>query len=65
MNVVLQGILKGALAVLMKILTAAASEPLMKWLFFRLAEDLVKRTDTPHDDKFLEEVKKAYEQQSN
>lgn len=59
---ILQGLAKGALAVLIKILTAAASEQLIKWLFFRVAEELVKRTDTQHDDDFLAKVKEAYEQ---
>lgn len=61
MTPILQGLAKGALAVLLKIVTAAASEPLMKWLFFRVAEELVKRTDTPHDDEFLAKVKETYE----
>lgn len=62
MTALLQGLLKGMLAVLIKVLTAAASEPLMKWLFFKVAEELVKRTDTKHDDEFLAKVKETYEQ---
>ena len=38
-----------------------ASEKLIEWAFFYLADQVVKTTKTPHDDKFLEEVKKAYQ----
>lgn len=58
----LPSIAKGALTVLLKIITAAASEQLMKWLFFKIAEELVKRTDTLHDDEFLAKIKEQYEQ---
>ena len=61
MPALLTGLAKGALTVLIKFVTAAASEQLMKWLFFRVAEEIVKRTDTPHDDEFLEKVKEQYE----
>lgn len=57
----ISGLAKGALTVLIKFVTAAASEKLMKWLFFRIAEEIVKRTDTPHDDEFLAKIKEQYE----
>lgn len=59
----IQVVLKSALSVLIKILTAAASEQLMKWLFFRVAEEIVGRTDTPHDDEFLAKVKEQYDKE--
>jgi hypothetical protein len=58
----LSSLAKGALTVLVKFVTAMASEQLMKWLFFRVAEEIVKRTDTPHDNAFLEKLKEQYEQ---
>ena len=61
MPIVLKGLAKGAIAVLLKVITAMASEQLMKWVFFRIAEEIVKRTDTPHDDAFLEKIKQEYE----
>lgn len=51
----------GALKVLAKLVVATTSEQVLKWFFFRLAEEIVKRTDTPHDDEFLAKIKEQYE----
>lgn len=37
-----------------------ASKPLIEWVFFRVAEGVVKSTETPHDDEFLAKVKEIY-----
>lgn len=37
-----------------------ASKPLIEWVFFRVAEGIVKSTKTEHDDEFLEKVKEIY-----
>lgn len=46
---------------LMGILARAASAEVAEWVFFRIADILVKRTDTEHDDEFLAKVKEANE----
>ncbi|CAH9016481.1 conserved hypothetical protein [Vibrio phage 381E49-1] len=38
-----------------------ASEKLIEWVFFYLAEQIVKSSKTKHDDKFFAEIKRAYE----
>lgn len=43
-----------------KLLLATASSSVIEWTFFHFAGAIVKSTKTPHDDKFLEEVKAAY-----
>ena len=53
-------ILKAAMAFGTKLFMSLASEKLIEWLFFYLAEQIVKSTKTPHDDKLLAEVEKAY-----
>lgn len=53
-------ILKGIMAFGTKLLMSFASETLIEWAFFYVAEQVVKTTKTPHDDKFLEQAKKAY-----
>ena len=56
----IQVILKGIMAFGTKLLMSFASEKLIEWAFFYVAGEIVKSTATTHDDKFLEEVKKAY-----
>lgn len=46
---------------LMGILARAASAEVAEWVFFRIAEILVKKTETKHDDEFLAKVKEANE----
>ena len=53
-------ILKGLMAFGTKLFMSFASEKLIEWGFFYLAEQVVKSSKTPHDDKLLAEVKKAY-----
>ncbi len=40
---------------------ALASERLIKWMFFSLADKIVKSTKTDHDDIFLAKVKELYD----
>lgn len=46
---------------LMGILARAASAEVAEWVFFKLAEILVKKTETKHDDEFLAKIKEANE----
>ena len=44
---------------LMGILANAASAEVAEWVFFKLADVLVKKTGTKHDDEFLAKIKEA------
>tara|TARA_R110000850_G_scaffold148827_2_gene271118 strand:+ start:2627 stop:2806 length:180 start_codon:yes stop_codon:yes gene_type:complete len=44
---------------LMGILANAASAEVAEWVFFKLADVLVKKTETKHDDEFLAKIKEA------
>ncbi len=58
-------LLKGLFAVGTKLLVAAASETVIEWAFFYVAEAIVKSTKTPHDDAFLEELRDNYGKKPN
>lgn len=53
-------LLKALMSILTRIFMAAASEKMIEWLLFRIADEVVKSTKTPHDDEFLKEIKAAY-----
>ena len=59
----MSAILKGVMGVLTKLFMSFASEKLIEWMLFYVAEQIVARTDTPHDDKFFEKIKEAYKAQ--
>ena len=44
--------------VLTKILVTAFSESMLKWTIFKVADAIVKSTKTPHDDEWLEQLKR-------
>lgn len=58
---VFMGLAKAFGAFLIKMMTSLASESFIKWLFFYVGEQIVKSTKTPHDDKFMHQIKGAYE----
>ena len=58
-------ILKSLMAFGTKLLMSLGSEKLIEWAFFYVASEVVKSTKTKADDKFLEEVKKAYNTENN
>lgn len=62
MGAIGSAILKGFTAFLTKLFMSFASEKLIEWLFFYLAKCIVKSSKTPHDDKLLEQVEKAYKE---
>lgn len=62
MHGVVLGLAKAASSFFLKMLTAMAGEVFIKWLFFYVADIIVKSTKTPHDDAFLEKAKAAYEE---
>ena len=52
-----QFFVKAALGIFAK----AASAEVAEWILFKVADILVKKTDTPHDDEFLAKIKEASE----
>ncbi|AUR83529.1 hypothetical protein NVP1036O_31 [Vibrio phage 1.036.O._10N.286.45.C3] len=56
----IQVLVKSLLGFGTKMLMSLASEKLIEWTFFYLAGEIVKSTKTKHDDKFYDEIKKAY-----
>ena len=51
---------KGVTIFLTKLLTSLASEKLIEWAFFQIAEAVVKSTATPQDDAWLQKIKELY-----
>lgn len=43
-----------------KLLVSLASEKMIEWAFFKIAEAVVKSTSTPHDDEWLAKMKEVY-----
>lgn len=53
-------IVKGLTAFLTRLLVTLASEQMIAWAFFKVAESVVKSTKTPQDDAWLEKVREVY-----
>ena len=51
---------KGATLFLTQLLTSLASEKMIEWAFFKVAESVVKSTNTPQDDAWLDKIKEVY-----
>lgn len=51
---------KGVTIFLTKLLTSIASEKMIEWAFFQIAEAVTKSTATPHDDAWLQKIKELY-----
>ena len=54
-------VVKGATAFLTRLLVALASEQMIAWAFFKVAESVVKSTKTAKDDEWLEKVREVYQ----
>ena len=54
-------IVRGATAFLTRLLVALASEQMIAWAFFKVAESVVKSTKTDKDDQWLEKVREVYQ----
>lgn len=54
-------VVRGATAFLTRLLVALASEQMIAWAFFRVAESVVKSTKTAKDDEWLEKVRQVYQ----
>ena len=51
---------KGVTIFLTKLLTSLASEKMIEWAFFQIAEAVIKSTTTPQDDAWLQKIKELY-----
>jgi len=51
---------KGVTIFLTKLLTSLASEKMIEWAFFQIAEAVVKSTATSQDDAWLQKIKELY-----
>lgn len=54
-------VVKGLTSFLTRLLVALASEQMVAWAFFKVAESVVKSTKTPQDDEWLEKVREVYQ----
>ena len=60
MSMLLGLLTKGTTLFLTKLLTSLASEKMIEWAFFKVAESVVKSTNTPQDDAWLDKIKEIY-----
>lgn len=60
MTILFDLFLKGVLSFGFKLLTSIASEKVIEWSFFKLAESVSKSTATVHDDEWVSKVKEVY-----
>lgn len=60
MSMLLGLLTKGTTLFLTKLLTSLASEKMIEWAFFQIAESVVKSTNTPQDDAWLDKIKEIY-----
>lgn len=54
-------VVRGLTAFLTRLLVTLASEQMIAWAFFKVAESVVKSTKTPQDDAWLEKVREVYQ----
>jgi hypothetical protein len=54
-------IVKGLTAFLTRLLVSLASEQMIAWAFFRVADAVVKSTKTQKDDQWLEKIREVYQ----
>ena len=43
-----------------KLFMSFATEPMIEWLFFHVAQKIVESTKTPQDDEFLKKLEEIY-----
>ena len=54
-------VVKGLTAFLTRLLVTLASEQMIAWAFFRVAESVVNSTKTTKDDEWLEKGREVYQ----
>ena len=60
MSMLLGLLTKGVTIFLTKLLTSLASEKMIEWAFFQIAEAVTKSTATTQDDAWLQKIKELY-----
>ena len=53
-------LLKALGSILTRLLASMATEKMLEYCLFKIANILVKKTNTVHDDEWLQEIEKAY-----
>jgi hypothetical protein len=61
MNFAIGLIVRGLTAFLTRLLVSLASEQMIAWVFFRVADAVVKSTATDKDDQWLEKLREVYQ----
>ena len=61
MSFVIGLVVRGATTFLTRLLVTLASEQMIAWAFFKVAESVVKSTKTAKDDEWLEKVREVYQ----
>lgn len=54
-------VVRGLTAFLTRLLVSLASEQMIAWAFFKVAESVVRSTRTAKDDEWLEKVREVYQ----
>lgn len=54
-------VVRGLTAFLTRLLVSLASEQMIAWAFFKVAESVVTSTRTTKDDEWLEKVREVYQ----
>lgn len=54
-------VVRGLTAFLTRLLVTLASEQMIAWAFFKVAESVVNSTKTAKDDEWLEKVREVYQ----
>ena len=60
MSMLLGLLTKGVTIFLTKLLTSLASEKMIEWAFFQIAEAVAKSTATTQDDAWLQKIRELY-----
>lgn len=63
MEAIFAMIIKGVVGFGAKLVATLASEKMVEWAFFKIAEGIAQSTATPHDDEWVEKMKEMYEKQ--
>lgn len=61
MQFIISLFIKAVMSFGVKLLTSLATEQMIKWAFFKIADAIAKSTATTHDDEWLVRIKQAYE----
>ena len=60
MGVIVGLLIKGSTVFLTQLLTKIASQEMIEWAFFKVAESVVRSTQTDKDDQWLQKIEEVY-----